>query len=112
MAAELRSLRTVPDRPEHGPDRPTDRPFPIPSILSTLRFLWPQAVETKVSRFPTRPSHVVWLEPEGLPPCDLVYPGGFNTSLPAEVQLAMLRTLPGLERVEMLRPGYVTEHPL
>lgn len=67
------------------------------------------SIEDKVVRFADRSSHQVFLEPEGLDD-DTVYPNGISTSLPADVQDAFLRTLPGLERVAIKRPGYAIEY--
>ena len=67
------------------------------------------SIEDKVVRFADRPRHQVFLEPEGLDD-DTVYPNGVSTSLPEDAQLAMLRTIAGLERVEMHRPGYAIEY--
>lgn len=67
------------------------------------------SLEDKVVRFSARERHLVFLEPEG-PESPLVYPAGLSTSMPAEVQLAFLRTLPGLERVEVARYGYAVEY--
>lgn len=67
------------------------------------------SIEDKVVRFADKPSHVVFLEPEGREG-EEIYVQGMSTSLPEEVQLAMLRTLPGLEKVEMVRPGYAIEY--
>ena len=67
------------------------------------------SVEDKVVRFKDRTSHQIFLEPEGLDD-DTVYPNGLSTSLPAEVQEAFLRTLPGLENVAIKRPGYAIEY--
>jgi len=67
------------------------------------------SIEDKVKRFSDRDSHQIFLEPEGL--CDvLVYPNGVSTSLPADVQLDFMRSIGGLERVEIVRPGYAVEY--
>jgi tRNA uridine 5-carboxymethylaminomethyl modification enzyme len=67
------------------------------------------SIEDKVVRFAERKSHQIFLEPEGLDD-DTVYPNGISTSLPREVQEAMLRTIPGLERAVVRRPGYAIEY--
>jgi tRNA uridine 5-carboxymethylaminomethyl modification enzyme len=67
------------------------------------------SIEDKVMRFPEKDSHHVFLEPEGLKTAE-VYPNGVSTSLPPDVQLAFLRTIPGLENVEIMRPGYAIEY--
>jgi tRNA uridine 5-carboxymethylaminomethyl modification enzyme len=67
------------------------------------------SIEDKVVRFADRAGHQIFLEPEGLED-DTVYPNGVSTSLPAEVQEAFLRTIPGLERVVIKRPGYAIEY--
>lgn len=67
------------------------------------------SIEDKVVRFADRSAHQVFLEPEGLDD-DTVYPNGVSTSLPADVQEAFLRTLPGLETVAIKRPGYAIEY--
>jgi len=67
------------------------------------------SIEDKVVRFADRDSHQIFLEPEGLDD-PTIYPNGLSTSLPAEVQDAFLRTLPGLADVAILRPGYAIEY--
>jgi tRNA uridine 5-carboxymethylaminomethyl modification enzyme len=67
------------------------------------------SIEDKVARFADRDSHKILLEPEGLN-TNSVYVNGFSTSLPVEVQEQGLRTIPGLEKCEIIRPGYAIEY--
>jgi len=67
------------------------------------------SIEDKIVRFGDRDGHQIFLEPEGLDD-STVYPNGISTSLPEEVQLAILASIPGLERVKMVRPGYAIEY--
>ena len=67
------------------------------------------AIEDKVARFPERKSHQIFLEPEGLDD-PTVYPNGISTSLPAALQDRFIRTIPGLENVHIMRPGYAIEY--
>jgi len=67
------------------------------------------SIEDKVVRFPEKEQHQIFLEPEGYRSGE-IYPNGVSTSLPLDIQLAFLRTLPGLEAVEIMRPGYAIEY--
>src|ERR1700744_6409971 len=67
------------------------------------------SIEDKIVRFGDRDGHQIFLEPEGLDDTT-VYPNGISTSLPEEVQLGILASIPGLERVRMVRPGYAIEY--
>ncbi len=67
------------------------------------------SIEAKIVKFPDKPTHQLFLEPEGMNTHE-IYVNGMSTSLPVEVQLAMVHSVPGLERAEMLRPGYAIEY--
>ncbi|KAJ2310288.1 Mitochondrial Translation Optimization [Coemansia sp. Cherry 401B] len=69
------------------------------------------SLESKIKRFSEKDSHVIWLEPEGLPEhTDVVYPNGISNTMPEDIQLKFLRLIPGLENVTMTQPGYGVEY--
>jgi len=67
------------------------------------------SIEDKTVRFPDRTAHQIFLEPEGRDTTE-VYPNGISTSLPLDVQMAMIHSIPGLEKAEVVRPGYAIEY--
>ncbi|MGH9658602.1 MAG: FAD-dependent oxidoreductase, partial [Bryobacteraceae bacterium] len=67
------------------------------------------SIEDKIVKFPDKPRHQIFLEPEGLDTNE-IYVNGMSTSMPIDVQVAMVASIPGLERAEMIRPGYAIEY--
>jgi tRNA uridine 5-carboxymethylaminomethyl modification enzyme len=67
------------------------------------------SIEDKIAKFPDKETHQLFLEPEGLSTHE-IYVNGMSTSMPIEVQLAVIKSVPGLENAEMLRPGYAIEY--
>ncbi|MBI1387333.1 MAG: tRNA uridine-5-carboxymethylaminomethyl(34) synthesis enzyme MnmG [bacterium] len=67
------------------------------------------SIEDKIHKFPDKTSHQIFIEPEGVD-CNVVYPNGISTSLPEDVQEAFIRTIPGLERARIVKPGYAVEY--
>ncbi|RAH46705.1 tRNA modification protein MTO1 [Aspergillus brunneoviolaceus CBS 621.78] len=68
------------------------------------------SLESKIIRFGHKDRHMIWLEPEGFAPNDVIYPNGISMTIPADAQYAMLRKIHGLENVTMLQPGYGVEY--
>jgi len=87
----------------------TDRSPMYAGIIKGIGARYCPSVEDKVMRFPEKSRHQIFLEPEGLDTVE-VYPNGLPTSLPVDVQLAMLRSIKGLEKVNVMRPGYAIEY--
>lgn len=87
----------------------TDRSPMYTGIIEGVGARYCPSIEDKVMRFPEKIRHQIFLEPEGLDTVE-VYPNGIPTSLPVDVQLAMLHSIKGLEQVKMIRPGYAIEY--
>jgi tRNA uridine 5-carboxymethylaminomethyl modification enzyme len=85
---------------------------PLYSDQGTIEGIGPRycpSIEDKIHRFADKTSHQVFLEPEGASSCE-IYPNGISTSLPFDVQYALVRSLPGLENARIMRPGYAIEY--
>ena len=67
------------------------------------------SLEAKILRFRERDAHIVWLEPEGYD-SELIYPNGISCSMPEDVQVDLMRSIPGLEKAEIVRPAYGVEY--
>ncbi|MBB6085520.1 tRNA uridine 5-carboxymethylaminomethyl modification enzyme [Castellaniella defragrans] len=85
---------------------------PMYSEQGTIEGIGPRycpSIEDKIHRFADKASHQVFLEPEGASSCE-IYPNGISTSLPFDIQFALVRSLPGLENARIMRPGYAIEY--
>lgn len=68
------------------------------------------SLESKIIRFTDKERHIIWLEPEGFAPNDVIYPNGISMTIPEDAQQQLIRTVHGLENVKMLQPGYGVEY--
>ncbi|TBV83457.1 MAG: tRNA uridine-5-carboxymethylaminomethyl(34) synthesis enzyme MnmG [Desulfobulbaceae bacterium] len=86
-----------------------DRSPMFTGIIQGVGARYCPSVEDKIMRFPDKDRHQIFLEPEGLDTVE-IYPNGLSTSLPFDIQVAMLRAIKGLDRVRIIRPGYAIEY--
>ena len=86
-----------------------DRSPMYAGIIEGIGARYCPSIEDKVMRFPDKDRHQIFLEPEGIDTTE-IYPNGVPTSLPLDTQMAMLRSIRGLEQVQMIRPGYAIEY--
>lgn len=87
----------------------TDRSPMYAGIIEGVGARYCPSIEDKVMRFPEKERHQIFLEPEGLDTVE-IYPNGVPTSLPMDVQVAMIRSIKGLENAKVIRPGYAIEY--
>ncbi|KAL4976106.1 glucose inhibited division protein A-domain-containing protein [Aspergillus desertorum] len=107
--AQLNSFLTYTNNASHDIVRANlDKSVHIRETVKGPRYC--PSLESKVIRFKDKTQHLIWLEPEGFAPNEVIYPNGISMTIPEEAQFELLRTIRGLENVQMLQPGYGVEY--
>ncbi|KAL4988972.1 glucose inhibited division protein A-domain-containing protein [Aspergillus falconensis] len=107
--AQLNSFLTYTNNASHDIVRANlDKSVHIRETVKGPRYC--PSLESKVIRFKDKTQHLIWLEPEGFAPNEVIYPNGISMTIPEDAQFELLRTIRGLENVQMLQPGYGVEY--